>query len=151
LDGLPLTIELAAGWAKVLTPAQMLTRLREILVSQDGDVPDHHRSLDSALDVSFRLLDPARGRFFARLSVFHDGWTLEQAEAVCAARGDPPFAALATLEQLNTDSLIAADERAGEMRYRMLETVRAYAEDRLRASGEEEAIRERHRAFFLGF
>jgi predicted ATPase/tetratricopeptide (TPR) repeat protein len=147
LDGLPLGIELAAGWAKLLTPAQMLTRLRQVLVTRDEDVPDHHRSLDAALDISFRLLDPEVARLFARLSVLRGGWTLEQAEAVCA---EPDESLLTALERLDADSLITAEERAGEMRYRMLETVRTYAEDRLRASGDEGRLREGHRAFFLG-
>jgi predicted ATPase len=90
LEGLPLALELAAARAGVLAPAQMLERLSqrfELLAStQRGTVP-RHRSLWAALDWSYELLSPELQQFFARLSVFQGGWTLEAAEAVCGDEG----------------------------------------------------------------
>ncbi|MCA1597304.1 MAG: AAA family ATPase, partial [Chloroflexi bacterium] len=82
LDGIPLAIELAAAWAKVLTPRQMLAQLKEILVSRDRDVPDRHRSLDAVIEASCRMMAPELRRFFYRLSVFRGGWDSEAANAV---------------------------------------------------------------------
>jgi predicted ATPase/DNA-binding SARP family transcriptional activator len=145
LEGLPLALELAAARASVLSPAQILSRLDhrlEFLVRQRRDVPARHRSLRAALDGSFQLLAPDLQRFFARLSVFRGGWTLEAAEAVC----DDPLA-LDHLSQLRECSLVLAEAGACETRYRMLETVREYAESML--SREEQAeLSRRHAGYF---
>src|SRR5262249_61830649 len=80
--------ELAAAWAQTLTPAQMLQRLErrlDFLVSRRRDLPERHRTLRAAIDGSYQLLTPELQRFFAQLSVFRGGWTLEAAEAVCFA------------------------------------------------------------------
>jgi predicted ATPase/DNA-binding SARP family transcriptional activator len=147
LEGLPLAVELAAGWARMLTPSQILERMEhrfELLVSRKGDRPSRHRTLQAALEWSYDLLSPALQRFFARLSVFRGGWSLEAAEAVCA---EPT--ALECLRQLSECSLILAEETALGMRYRMLETVRVYAGERAPEAGEAEAAQERHRAYFI--
>ncbi|HEV2895669.1 MAG TPA: adenylate/guanylate cyclase domain-containing protein, partial [Actinomycetota bacterium] len=86
LDGLPLAIELAATRAKVLTPEQILARLKSrlsILTSGSRSVPERQRTLRAAIAWSYDLLDPVERRLFARLSVFTGGWTFESAEAVC--------------------------------------------------------------------
>src|SRR5262249_5488487 len=132
---------------------QMRTRLREILVDVDagGDAPQHHRSLDAALDVSYQLLRPDVQIVFAWLSVFRGGWTLDQAETICIASGSAQHM-LSALSDLHTASLVTAEEQDGEMRYGMLETVRAYAEDRLNADGDTAArVRRCHRDLFLDF
>jgi predicted ATPase len=95
LDGIPLAIELAASRILALPPAQMVARLRErfdFLVSRRRDLPERHRTMRAAIDWSFQLLSPELQRFFARLSVFRGGWTLEAAEAVVGSGfwGRPP-------------------------------------------------------------
>src|SRR5207248_1812227 len=86
LEGIPLALELAAARIQVLTPAQMLERLEhrlQLLVGRRTASDERHQTLRGAIDWSYRLLAPELQRFFARLSVFRGGWTLEAAEAVC--------------------------------------------------------------------
>ncbi len=147
LDGIPLAIELAAGRLNVLTPAQLLERLGKVdlLTSRIRHDEDRHRSLYAAVEWSYSLLSPELKRFFARLSVFHGGWTAEAAEAIC----DEPLA-LDYLAQLVECSLIVLDRDAvPEPRFRMLEILREYATGRLGESGEAGTWRERHLEFFL--
>jgi len=163
LEGVPLAIELAAARARVLTPAQMLERLNErfnLLATQRADKGERHRSLWAAIDWSYRLLPPELQRFFARLSVFRGGWTAEAAEAVCGsvAVGEygsqaptPPHYHTPTLDflaQLRSHSLIHADEDVSEMRFRMLESLREFAEEQL-SEEERAALADRHTAYFL--
>ncbi len=152
LDGLPLALELAAAWAKVLDPARMLAELRKgdrFPRDPDGDRPDRHRSLADAFAVSYDLLPEDLRRFFARLAVFRGGWTLEAAEAVCD-REDTRGGALDALARLREASLIRMEETPDGLRYRMLETVRDYAEARLTEQGRvADACRERHAAYFV--
>ncbi len=146
LEGLPLAIELAAARAQVLTPAQMLAQLAnrfEFLVSRKRGVAERQRTLRAAVDWSYRLLAPDLQRFFARLSVFRGGWSVEAAEAVC----DEPLA-LDLLAQLRECSLVITEEAAAGMRFRLLEMLREYAFERLTAE-ETEEVRSRHRAFYL--
>ncbi len=146
LEGIPLAIELAAARAHVLTIAQMLERLDERLdglATRRSDAPARHRTLRAAVEWSDRLLSPEPRRMFAMLSVFRGGWSLESAEAVCGERS-----ALELLSELRESSLIVAEERAGEMRFRMLETLREYAEEQLDPD-EVDGLRERHAAEFL--
>src|SRR5207249_11216154 len=127
--------ELAAARAGVLAPAQMLERVSqrfELLSSTQRGVAPRHRSLRAALEWSYQLLVPELQRFFARLSVFQGGWTLEAAEAVCA---EPK--ALLYLEQLRECSLVQAVETGGEMRFRLLETLREYGAEQLEPEARE--------------
>ena len=148
LEGVPLALELAAARAQVLTPSQMLAELRhrfEFLVSRKRDVGERHRTLQAAVEWSYGSLSPELQRFFARLSVFRGGWTVEAAQAVC----EEPLA-LDYLEQLRECSLILVDEggdETGEVRFRMLETLREYGREEL---AEEETVRrERHAEYYL--
>ena len=152
LEGIPLAIELAAARAQVLTPAQMLTQLAnrfDFLVSKRKDRAERHRTLRGAIEWSFRLLSPELQTFFVRLGVFRGGWTLDAAEAVC----DEPLA-LDFLAELQEASLLAAEEvgqgESGEMRFRMLETLREFAESVI-APEEKKAAQVRHREYFLEF
>jgi non-specific serine/threonine protein kinase len=163
LEGLPLALELAATRVAVLSPQQMLAQLEqrfEFLVSRRRDLSPRHRTLRAAIESSYQLLEPPLQRFFARLSVFRGGWTLEAAQAVCHSGGgtgpDPLCAAasggltaLEELEQLRECSLIGVEERGGEVRYRLLETLREYAWEQLSAAGELAAVRTRHRDWYL--
>ena len=146
LEGLPLAIELAAARAQVLTPVQMLAQLSrrfEFLVSRKRGVAERQRTLRAAVDWSYRLLAPDLQRFFARLSVFRGGWSVEAAEEVC----DEPLA-LDFLAQLRECSLVLTEEVGGEIRFRLLEMLREYAAERLTA-GEEELAARRHRSYYL--
>jgi predicted ATPase/DNA-binding SARP family transcriptional activator len=169
LEGLPLAIELAAARAGTLTPHQMLEQIEhrfQFLVSKKQRVIARHRSVWAALDWSYQLLSPELQHFFARLSVFRGGCTLEAAEAVCGegcrVKGvgcrvkppDPtpytlhPTPCLGCLERLRECSLIAAAEDGGEMRYRLLETLREYAAEQLVAE-EAAVMARRHAQYYL--
>lgn len=146
LEGIPLAIELAAARAQVLTPSQMLAQLAnrfEFLVSRKRGVVERQRTLWAAVDWSYRLLSPELQTFFARLSVFRGGWTAEAAEAVT---GNP--LALDHLAQLRECSLVQTEDADGQMRFRLLETLREYASSRLRAEERADAERE-HADFFV--
>jgi predicted ATPase/DNA-binding SARP family transcriptional activator len=147
LDGLPLALELAAARIAVLSPREMLEQLQrrfDFLVTRQRDAPARHRTLRIVIEGSYRLLDPELQRFFARLSVFRGGWTLEAAQAVCYVPD-----ALDYLEQLRDCSLLTVEESEGEGRYRLLETLREYAWEQLGVSGERDAIQARHREWYL--
>ncbi|HLV79317.1 MAG TPA: tetratricopeptide repeat protein, partial [Chthonomonadaceae bacterium] len=148
LEGLPLALELAAGRAQALTPTQMLAQLErrlDFLVSRRRDTTERHRTLRGAIDWSFRLLSPELQSFFVRLSVFRGGWSLAAAEAVC----EEPLA-LDYLAQLRECSLvIIEDDTAGasEMRFRLLEMLRAYAVEQV-CETEQAALARRHAAYY---
>lgn len=146
LEGLPLAIELAAARAKALTPTQILDRLAErfeLLTAGTAGKEERHRSLWTAIEWSYRLLPSDLQRFFVRLSVFRGGWSLEAAEAVC----DEPMA-LPFLEQLRSHSLLYTEESTTTLRFRMLETIRDFAEEQLTLD-EHKLIRQRHASYFL--
>jgi predicted ATPase len=146
LEGLPLALELAAARVGVLTPAQMLSHLEQrfdFLVSRKRDTTPRQRSLRAALDWSYQLLSPELQRFFATLSVFQGGWTLEAAEAVCEEPN-----ALTSLEQLRECSLVQTAEAGGEIRFRLLETLREFGAEQLEAE-ERTAVAHRHASYYL--
>ena len=140
LDGLPLALELAAARVGSLSPDAILARLGEPLKLLKGghrDSPERHRALERTLAWSYELLGDDERRLFARLGAFVGGFSLDAAEVVCDADLD-------TLGSLVDKSLVRRD---GE-RYAMLETIRGYALDQLKLSGEEAAFRDRHAGFF---
>src|SRR5215213_7952186 len=145
LDGLPLAIELAAARIGLLSPEALLVRLEQRLaVLTDGarDLPPRHRTLRAAIGWSYELLDASEQALFRRLGVFVGGCALEVAEAVCNAEGDLPWTVVDGLAALLDKSLLRLETGVdGEPRFVMLETIRAYALERLAASGEERAIR----------
>ena len=140
LDNLPLAVELAAARASVLSPRQILERLvKRLDVLKGGrDADPRQQTLRATIEWSYELLSPEEQRLFARLSVFRGGCTLEAAEAVAAAELD-------LLQSLVDKSLL----RQREERFWMLETIREYAGERLRESGDEETIRDRHLDHFV--
>jgi predicted ATPase/transcriptional regulator with XRE-family HTH domain len=150
LDGLPLALELAAARVKTLPPSALLNRLGarlSLLVGRSLDVPERQRTLRGALGWSHDLLSPPEQALFRRLGVFVGGWTLEAAEAVASLEDD--LDVLAGLDALVDKSLVRPDEGGPGPRYRMLETIREFAQENLRQRPqEEEAMRQAHAAFF---
>jgi predicted ATPase len=145
LDGIPLAIELAAGRAGQLAPAQLLERLSDrfrLLTGGRGRVP-RHQTLGATLDWSHDLLDEQERVLLRRLAVFPASFTLEGAEAVTAA-GD-----VLGLGSLVTKSLVHVVEDGERFHYRLLETVRLYATEKLVAAGEPDEVRERHAHWVL--
>ena len=153
LDGLPLAIELAAARSKVLQPAALLARLSSrlgLLTGGARDLPARQQTLRSTIEWSYRLLAAEEQVLFVRLGVFAGGWTLEAAEPVCNAAGDLPFDMLDGLQALLDHSLLTREVWSeGTPRFSMLETIGEYARERLEASGEAQAIRRQHAAYFL--
>ena len=154
LDGLPLAIELATARIRVLPPGPLLARLeRRLPVLTDGprDAPLRLRTMRDAIDWSYDLLSEAEQRLFRWLAVFVGGCTLAAAEAVATAAGTPGDEVLEGIAGLVGKSLLQRTEQPdGEPRFVMLETIRAYALDRLRDHGEEPEIRDAHAAYLLG-
>jgi predicted ATPase/serine/threonine protein kinase len=153
LDGLPLAIELAAARIKLLSPAQMQTRLEsrlQLLTGGAKDLPLRQQTLRGTIDWSFGLLSPAEQALFRRVSVFVGGCTLEGVEAVCNTKQDLELDVLEGMESLVDKSLIQHIQHSeGESRFILLDTVREYALERLAAAEEERAIRRAHAAYCL--
>jgi predicted ATPase len=150
LDGLPLALELAAARVRILPPVAILSRLDDALKLLTGgarDLPTRHQALRNTLMWSYDLLRPDEQALFARLGVFVGGFTLEAAEAVCNPDGDADM--LEGLTALVDNSLIRQEESTpGEVRFDMLETIRAFAQEQLTAMGALEDLRERHARYF---
>jgi predicted ATPase len=153
VDGLPLAIELAAACVKMLPPAAMLARLQsplELLTGGAMDMPARQQTLRRTIDWSHDLLSTAEQRLFRRLSVFAGGFTVESAEAVSNTQRDLEIDLLEGMTSLVDKSLVQQVERKdGEARFTILETIREYGLERLTASGEDEATRRAHAAYFL--
>ena len=154
LDGIPLAIELAAARVGVLSVEQIAAHLNDrfhLLTGGSRTALPRQRTLRASIDWSYSLLSEPERLLLQRLSVFSGGWSLEAAEAVCAGDGLDQYEILDALCGLVNKSLVAADSQAGsETRYRMLETIRQYGQERLEDTGEGAAIRSRHLAYFAG-
>lgn len=145
LEGIPLAIELAAARAQVLTAAQMAEMIDDrfsLLSTRQTNKLSRHRSLWAAIEWSFELLPPEVQRFFTRLSLFRGGWTLDAAQAVAA---EPR--AVEYLSQLRGHSLILAEERGTAFRFRLMDSLREYADHRLSVE-ERPALEDRHSAYY---
>lgn len=151
LDGLPLALELAAARIRILRPSELLARLDralDVLTSGDRDLPERQRTLRATVDWSYSLLDASEQQLLRRTCVFAEGWTYEAMEAVCF-EAENAARALDELDSLVEKGLVQVAGEGG--RYLQLETIRAFAAERLSASGEEEAIREAHANFFTSY
>lgn len=153
LDGLPLAIELAAARIKLLPPSALLKRLEhrlQLLTEGARDLPERQQSLRNALNWSYGLLDAGEQRLFRRLGVFVGGYTLDAVEAVVNLSGEQPMDVLSRVSSLVDKSLLQSTEgMGGEARFTMLATVREYAQEQLKASGEDESVRSTHAAYYL--
>jgi predicted ATPase len=152
LDRLPLAIELAAVCIRLFPPEALLAALstRMDLLSRGAtDRPERQRTLRATMDWGYDLLNESERVLFARLAVFAAGWTLEAAEAVCGRAGEPDV--IETMAALLEKSLLVAMEAAGRQpRLRMLETIRAYAAEKLAQLPDREETECRHTAWIIG-
>lgn len=154
LDGIPLAIELAAARARILSVKEINSKLDQrfrLLTGGARTALPRQQTLRALIDWSYDLLSATEQALLGRLSVFASGWTLAATEQVCSGNGVAEEEVLDLLTALAEKSLVLVEERAGTTRYRLLETVRQYARDRLLESGEGEAWRDRHLAFFVSF
>ena len=154
LEGIPLTIELAAAWLPVLTPEQIAERLDnapELLTRRGHEADGRHVSLLATLDWSYRLLEANDQLLFDRLAVFAGGWTVDAAASVCSGAGLNARDVLPSLANLVDASLIVAERRAATMRYRFLEPVRQYATAHLSERDKMALLRDYHRDWCLEF
>src|SRR6266699_1910932 len=153
LDGLPLSLELAAARSKLLSPQALLGRLNHRLAVLTGgrqDAPTRQQTLRDTISWSYDLLTAQEQRCFRRLAIFVGGCTLEAAEAICSRDADLSLPAIDLVASLLDKSLLQQSDRAGdESRLLMLETIREYALERLADSGELEATEQTHARYYL--
>jgi predicted ATPase len=153
LDGMPLAIELAAVWLRVLSVAQLAERLDDrfaLLTGGSRTALPRHQTLRAVVDWSWELLSGPERALARRLSLFPAGATLEAAEQVCAGEGLAAADVLPVLSGVVDKSILSAvDAGAGAPRYSMLETVRAYCLERLSAAGEVRRYRDAFSAYYL--
>jgi non-specific serine/threonine protein kinase len=154
LDGIPLALELAAALVRGLSPEQIASRLDDrfrLLTGGSRTALPRQRTLEATIDWSYQLLSDEERLLLLRLSVFAAGWTLEAAESVAGDDELPSDRVLETQLRLVDKSLVIADTQAGRPRYRMLETVRQFAQQRLDNSDGADGLRRRHARFFTGW
>jgi len=162
LDGIPLAIELAVARVKMMSVDQISKRLDDrfrLLTGGARTALPRQQTLRALIDWSYDLLSENERLLMCRLSVFADGWTLEAAEVVCAGEGIDSYDVLDLLSQLVNKSLVVVTEKLqtnlkplssqGNLRYRMLETIRQYGREKLMEAGQGEQIRERHFEYYL--
>ncbi|HEY1920283.1 MAG TPA: BTAD domain-containing putative transcriptional regulator [Streptosporangiaceae bacterium] len=150
LDGIPLAIELAAARVRSLTPEQVADRLDDrfaLLSTGSRGVLPRHQTLRAIVDWSWDLLDDTERMVLRRLSVFSGGATPDSAEQVCPLDGQPAAVVDVIASLVDKSLVIAVGER--EVRYRLLETVRAYAAERLEQASEMNAVSRAHGEYFL--
>ncbi len=145
VEGMPLGIELAASWLKVLSPEQIANEIRknlDFLASNVRNIPTRHRSIRAVFDYSWQLLSTEERLIFARLSVFQGGFSRETAETVAGA-------SLQTLTNLTSKSLLYGSDEGRGFRYSMHELLKQYAANKLAESAaENHHTQEKHAAFF---
>jgi predicted ATPase/DNA-binding XRE family transcriptional regulator len=152
LDGIPLAIELAAVRVPALGVVQIATILADRMRALSGGMrldALRHQTLTASIDWSYALLTDRERRLFERLSVFSGGWNLGGATAVCGWGVIEPDDVVELLTGLVDKSLVVAEIQGDQMRYRLLETIRNYAGDRLETSGQAAETRRRHARHIL--
>jgi predicted ATPase/class 3 adenylate cyclase/DNA-binding CsgD family transcriptional regulator len=154
LDGIPLAIELAAARTRVLTPEQIASELGDVfrlLTGGPRTALPRQRTLEASVEWSYNLLGVDERALMVRLSVFAGSFSLDAVEAVCAGDGIDSSHILDLITSLVDKSLVQVDEDRGASRYKLLETIRHYARQKLVESGDAERARESHLDFFLAF
>ncbi len=151
LDGVPLAIELAAARVIALNPTELARRLDrrfQVLAGGRRGAVERHATLRAAIDWSFELLSPAEQRVLGRISVFSGGCTLDAIEEVCS--GDPVERedVIDLVTGLVARSLVIAEDNAFGSRFRLLETIRQYGEEKLAEWTETETLLMRHAGFY---
>ncbi|HKZ78147.1 MAG TPA: tetratricopeptide repeat protein, partial [Pyrinomonadaceae bacterium] len=151
LDGIPLAIELAAARVRLLRIEEIAARLDDrfhLLTGGARTALPRHQTLQATIDWSHDLFSEPERVLLRRLAVFAGGWTLEAVESVCSGAGIETYEILDLLTQLLNKSVLIAERRQGhDTRYRMLETIRQYAREKLWSAGEGEILRQRHLAY----
>jgi predicted ATPase len=152
MDGIALAIELAAARIAAMTPAELARRLQRSFAvlgaGRRGRLP-HHQTLRATIDWSYQLLAEPEQRLLARLSVFAGGCALEAAEAVCGGDSIDPDTVFELLASLVARSLVVTEEHGPETRYRLLETIREYGEERLVEAGDTDRWQARHADYYV--
>lgn len=152
LDGMPLAIELAAARVTLLSPAQIETRLQDrfkLLTGGARTAVARQRTLEAAVEWSCQLLSDSERHLLGRLSVFPASWTIEAAESICSGDGLDPCDVLELSSRLVAKSLVGLQrDQEGVARFRLLETVRQYARERVVPPDAGERLRTRHAGFF---
>jgi len=151
LDGMPLAIELAAARVRALSVAEILDGLRDrfrLLTGGARTAVRRQQTLRASVDWSHALLTEPERVLFRRLAVFLGGFDLDAAQAVAGGGDVERYQVLDLLSLLVDKSLVVAENSGGRTRYRLLETVRQYALDKLAESGEADAVRARHRDYY---
>ncbi|HZO88252.1 MAG TPA: tetratricopeptide repeat protein, partial [Chthonomonadaceae bacterium] len=149
---IPLALELAAARVRALPVEQIEARLQDrfrLLTGGSRTALPRQQTLRALIDWSYDLLSESEKKLLHRLSVFVGGWALEAAEKVGAGGEIVDWEALDLLTSLVDKSLVFYEQHKGPGRYRLLETVRQYSQERLAASAETETVRQKHSAFFL--
>jgi predicted ATPase len=153
LDGIALAIELAAARVPAMTVTELARRLERsfaVLAPGRRGAVARHQTLRATIDWSVQLLAEPERRLLARLAVFAGGCTLDAVEAVCGGDGIDTGTVFELLAALVARSLVAAEEHGPQSRYRLLETIRQYGEERLDAAGETERWRALHAGYYAG-
>ena len=151
LDGVPLAIELAAARVRALSLAEILDSLHDrfrLLTGGARTAVRRQQTLRASVDWSHALLTEPERVLFRRLAVFLGGFDLDAAQAVAGGGEVQRYQVLDQLSLLVDKSLVVAEDSRGRTRYRLLETVRQYALEKLGESGEADAVRARHRDYY---
>lgn len=153
LDGLPLAIELAAARIKIMSPQMLLTRLEdrlEVLKSGARDLPARQQTMREAIGWSYDLLDEDEKVLFARLAVFAGGCTLDAVETICGRVAQRSVQVFEHLSMLVDKSLVVhEDTPGGEPRFRLLQTIREFAREKLVNAGEINTVQRQHAEYYL--
>lgn len=151
LDGMPLAIELAAARIRALSVEQIVARLDHayrLLTGGSRSALPRQQTLRAAMDWSYDLLSTHEQALFRRLSVFAGSFSLEAAAAICADAPGEAYDVLDVLSSLIDKSLVLMEQRGGEARYRLLETIRQYGQDKLQEYAEAATVRRTHRDWY---
>lgn len=154
LDGIPFAIELGAARVRTLSVEDIANRLDsrfQLLTGGSRTALPRHQTLQGLIDWSYDLLTPSEQILLARLSVFSGGWTLAAGEKICSGQGLEEWEVLDLLSGLVEKSLVQVEEKAGSIRYKMLETVRHYAADKLAKDSSRAEVQRRFGAYFVRY